>query len=194
LAFLDNTGEALAGLLRKGNAGSGTAADHIEVLDLAVEQLPDVHRYGTDILVRTDTAGCAKAFLAHIRGLRREGMRSFFSVGTPITQPIRDAIVHATAWICALDSDGDLREGAQVVELTYLVTPGLLAGYPAGTRLICRRERSHPGLIWTCSTPSKDSATRCSPATHPWPAAAPSNTCKTRHRAHARVERPHPHR
>lgn len=54
LAFLDNTNEALAGLLRPGNAGSNTAADHIVVLDRALAQIPDPHRYGTPILVRTD--------------------------------------------------------------------------------------------------------------------------------------------
>ena len=43
VAFLDRgdgTGEALAGILRPGNAGSNTATDHIEVVDLALAQLP----------------------------------------------------------------------------------------------------------------------------------------------------------
>ena len=40
LAFLDATGEALAGILRPGNAGSNTAADHVELLAMALEQLP----------------------------------------------------------------------------------------------------------------------------------------------------------
>lgn len=47
LCFLDNTGEALAGLLREGRAGSNTAADHITVLDQALAQIPDQHRHGT---------------------------------------------------------------------------------------------------------------------------------------------------
>jgi hypothetical protein len=38
--WLDNTSEALAGILRPGNAGANTAADHLEVLDLALAQLP----------------------------------------------------------------------------------------------------------------------------------------------------------
>ena len=38
LCFLDNTGEALSGLLRPGNAGANTAADHITVLDHALAQ------------------------------------------------------------------------------------------------------------------------------------------------------------
>jgi hypothetical protein len=47
LAFCDNTGEFLTALLRRGNAGSNTAADHITVLDAALTQLPDQHRHGT---------------------------------------------------------------------------------------------------------------------------------------------------
>ena len=39
-AWLDNTGEALAAVLRPGNAGSNTAADHLTVVDAALAQLP----------------------------------------------------------------------------------------------------------------------------------------------------------
>lgn len=66
LAFCDNTGEFLAAQLRRGNAGSNTAADHLSVLDAALAQLPDIHRHGTPILVRADTAGCTREFLAHV--------------------------------------------------------------------------------------------------------------------------------
>ncbi len=67
LAFLDNTDEFLAGLLRRGNAGSNTAADHIAVLDAALAQIPDAYRHGHPILIRADGARCTKAFLAHVR-------------------------------------------------------------------------------------------------------------------------------
>ena len=40
LCYLDETGEALAGVLREGRAGSNTAADHVEVLTLCLEQIP----------------------------------------------------------------------------------------------------------------------------------------------------------
>ena len=40
LAYLDDTREALAGVLRPGNAGANTASDHVDVVDLALEQLP----------------------------------------------------------------------------------------------------------------------------------------------------------
>lgn len=52
--FLDNTREALSGLLREGRAGSNTTADHIEVLEQALVQIPDTHRYGTPTLIRRD--------------------------------------------------------------------------------------------------------------------------------------------
>jgi hypothetical protein len=48
--FADATGEALPGVLRPGNAGANTVADHITVLDAAIAQLPETiatgHRSG----------------------------------------------------------------------------------------------------------------------------------------------------
>ncbi len=53
-------------LLRKGNAGSNTAADHIAVVRAALTQLPG-HKSGTrpgrKILIRADGAGCTHEFL-----------------------------------------------------------------------------------------------------------------------------------
>src|SRR6266545_1239182 len=99
--FLDGTREALSGLLREGRAGSNTTADHITVLDQALTQIPDAHRYGTPILIRSDSAGCTQGFLAHIRGLREYGIDTCFSVGVAITEPVRAAIRAATDWIPA---------------------------------------------------------------------------------------------
>ena len=56
LCYLDGSGEAPAGILREGKAGSNTAADHIAVLDLALEQLDEQALEG-EILVRADGAG-----------------------------------------------------------------------------------------------------------------------------------------
>jgi hypothetical protein len=92
LAFLDNSGEFLAGLLRPGNAGANTAADHITVLDQALAQIPDVDRHGVPVLIRADGAGCTKAFLAHIRGLRDQGVATEFSAGWALTQRERTAL------------------------------------------------------------------------------------------------------
>lgn len=184
LCFLDATGEALAGLLRPGNAGSNTTADHITVLDRALEQIPDAHRHGTPILIRSDSAGCTHGLLADVRGLREHGVDARFSVGVAITEGFRQAIGAATNWIPALDATGELRDGAEVCEITGLVTD---AGYPAGTRFIVRRECPHPGAqLSLCDTIA---GKRHQVVATDTPAGGGSiQFLEARHRAHARVE------
>lgn len=149
VAFVDHgqggTGEPLTMLLRKGNAGSNTAADHITVARQALAALPgiDTSRPGRKVLVRTDGAGHTHDFLdwLHARGVS-------YSVGftLPATMPALYALVPEACWQAALDADGDIREGAGLVEVTDLLTgQGLLKGYPPGLRVIVRRERPHPG-------------------------------------------------
>jgi uncharacterized protein YjiS (DUF1127 family) len=141
LAFLDHgdggTGEALAGLLRPGNANANNAADLIATLDLALEQLPAGLR--DRVLVRSDGGGYSHAFFAAIvdRGLE-------FSVGWQANYDIADAIAICpeAAWTPAYNSDGEPRDGADVAELTGLLDLSL---WPAGTRVIARREVPHPG-------------------------------------------------
>jgi Transposase DDE domain group 1 len=156
LCFADATGEALAGLLRPGNAGANTVADHLVVLDAAVAQLPAEVAAGhgpgdapelvaRPLLVRTDSAGCTHGFVAGCRA-RNIG----FAVVARSNAQVHAAIskVHADdgRWAPALRPDGEPREGAQVAELTDLVD---LADWPAGTRLIVRREPLHPGAQQT---------------------------------------------
>lgn len=184
LCFLDATGEALSGILRAGNAGSNTAADHIAVVDQALAQIPDAHRYGTDILVRSDSAGASKAFLAHIRGLREQGVRSFFSIGVAITDPIRTAIAVCLDWQPAIDGDGDLRDGAEIAEISHLVD---LSGYPDGTRMIVRRERPHPGAQLSLFDSIEGLRHQVFITDTPRPACS-VQLLELRHRAHARVE------
>jgi hypothetical protein len=133
----DGTGEALAGILRPGNAGSNTAQDHIEVVDLALAQPPRAAR-DQPILVRADSGGATHALVDH---LRQRGVR--FSVSLPADERVRAAVlaVAADAWQPAVDADGQPRPGAEVAELATLD----LSGWPAGTRAICRREDPHPG-------------------------------------------------
>jgi Transposase DDE domain group 1 len=133
----DGTGEALAGILRPGNAGSNTAADHVEVIDLALAQLPSTTR-DQQVVVRADTGGATHAFTGH---LRERGVR--FSVSLPADERVRAAVlaVGEAAWQPAVDPDGQPRDGAEVAELHGLD----LIGWPPDTRAICRRERPHPG-------------------------------------------------
>jgi hypothetical protein len=184
LCFLDNTGEALAGLLREGRAGSNTTADHITVLDQALAQIPDAHRHGTPILLRADAAGSSHGFLAHIRSLRQQHLDIRFSVGAAITEPVRAAIRAATGWAPAVDADGDLREHAEVSEITGLFDA---AGWPEGTRFLVRRERPHPGAQLTLFDTIEGWRHQVV-ATDTPPGGGSIQHLEARHRAHARVE------
>ncbi|MGH2855429.1 MAG: IS1380 family transposase [Solirubrobacteraceae bacterium] len=130
--------EVLAGVLRPGNAGANNAQDHLDVLELALEQLPESALDG-DILARSDSAGASHEFAS---GCRETRIR--FSLGYPINNTVREQILAASeaAWKPALNADGEPRDGAWVTELTANVD---LGSWPQGTRLICRRERPHPG-------------------------------------------------
>lgn len=132
-------GEALAILLRAGNAGSNTAAEHIEVAKLALAQLPRALR--RRVLIRTDSGGGTHEFLAW---LARPGRRLHYSAGMTITEDMQDAILALPerVWEPAYDAGGQVRPGAWVAELTGLLD---LEGWPAGMRVIVRKERPHPG-------------------------------------------------
>jgi hypothetical protein len=156
LCFLDRPDvageEALAGLLRKGNAGSNTAEDHIIVLDQALAALPE-HAcpqpgeergtwVGPRLLARSDSAGVTHAFAAACvdRGVD-------FSCGFPVdtrVQRIVDAIPEE-CWHPAIQTDqgegNNLREGAWVAEATGMID---LSAWPEGSRLILRKERPTP--------------------------------------------------
>jgi hypothetical protein len=138
-AYLDETREALGGVLRPGNAGSNTAEDHKAVVDLALAQIPVEYIAELDILVRADSAGATHGFLDYCR----EGNLRF-SVGYELTEQVRTAILQIPedAWVPALDQDGSERKNGEVCEITDMVD---LSTWPEETRLIVRRERPHPG-------------------------------------------------
>jgi hypothetical protein len=135
----DGSGEPLAIVLRAGNAGSNTVADHIEATRLALAQLPRHLR--KRVLIRTDSAGGTHDFLTW---LTRPARRLHYSVGFTITSEIQDAIlkVPATAWTPAYDSDSEVRDGAWIAEITGMLD---LSSWPKGLRVIVRKERPHPG-------------------------------------------------
>jgi hypothetical protein len=132
-------GEALGIVLRPGNAGSNTAAEHIEVTQLALAQLP--RRARRRVLIRTDSGGGTHEFLAW---LASPGRRLHYSVGMTITEDMQAAILALPGriWEPAYDAGGQVRPGAWVAELTGLLD---LAAWPAGMRVIARKERPHPG-------------------------------------------------
>ena len=145
LAFLDHgpagTGEPLHLLLRPGNAGSNTAADHITVTRKALQQLPGYQpgtRPGRKVLIRADSAGGTHAFLDWLTSRRLS-----YSVGFTLGD-ISDVLttIPERVWTPAYDADGQVRDGAWVAELTGLLN---LTSWPAGMRVIARKERPHPG-------------------------------------------------
>ena len=135
LAYADETGEALAGELRPGNAGANTAADQIEVAEQALGQIPEEHVQEIEILLRTDSAGATHELLDWCR----EG-RIRYSVGYDLTETVRAAIValEEESWRPAVDQDGSERPNGEVAEITHLLD---LSGWPEGSRVIVRRER-----------------------------------------------------
>jgi hypothetical protein len=174
--YLDESEEALAGILRPGNAGANTAADHLTVLGQALAQLPEC-AWGMEMLARADSGGATHEFVNELRELEIR-----FSIGFDLTEPVRQAILATpeSAWVPALTQAGQEREGAGVCELRELG----LGTWPPGTRAICRRERPHPGAQLTFSdhqgyrfqafiTDQTDSDLA---------------RLEARHRAHARVE------
>jgi Transposase DDE domain group 1 len=149
-AWCDNTGELLVVLLRAGNAGSDTAADHLTVLQAAIEQIPPEHR--RKILVTVDGAGSTHALVDHITQLNAEhpDMDIRYAVGFDLDQRGRVAIgrTHERVWCPALDAQGEPRKGAQVAELT-----GCTAPTPQATG-------SRPGPPTCGSSPAEKTRTR----------------------------------
>jgi len=170
LAYCDNTGEPLAGQLRKGSAGSNTVADHLEVLAAAITALPPAFR--RRLMVTCDGAGASHGLIERLDTLAsRPGHRLIYSIGWELGERERAAItaVPARAWQIAIGPRGEVRERraddacadrgcghrrcwieeAHVTELTALLRTGRagdqLDGWPASMRVFARRERPHPG-------------------------------------------------
>ena len=150
--FADDTGEVLAALLRPGNAGPNSIADHLSVLDAAVAQLPPEvaagHRPGNHaglvvraVRLRTDSAGCSPRLAADLRA-RNIGFSVVARSNAAIAAAISRVADDDDRWAGAVRQDGDERPGSAVAELTDVVE---LSGWPDGTRLIVRREPLHPG-------------------------------------------------
>jgi hypothetical protein len=138
-AYADETRESLSMMLRPGNAGSNTAADHVTVIDRALAQIPAEQIENLEILIRADSAGATHETADHC-----DDANLRFSFGYELTETVRTAILQTSddAWIPALDQDGSERENGQVVEITHRLD---LSSWPKGSRVIVRRERPHPG-------------------------------------------------
>jgi hypothetical protein len=138
-AWLANTTESLAMLLRPGNAGSNTVADHIAVLAAAVRQIPA--RFRSRLLVRVDGAGASHELITHLLSLAGRRRTVLFTCGWMITAAGEQAIrlLPATAWQAAVDQDGTVQEDRHVAEVTHLMSRA--GSWPAGLRWIVRRTK-----------------------------------------------------
>jgi len=171
LAYCDNTGgEPLAWMLRRGSAGSNTAADHIAIADAAIAALPPAWR--RNLMITVDGAGFSHKLLKHLDALAaRRGHTLAYSCGWELDAREKAAIklVPEQAWQIAIDHRGEVRERradaacadagcghcgcwieeAHVTELTGLLREGpdgdQLKDWPAAMRIFARRERPHPG-------------------------------------------------
>jgi hypothetical protein len=215
LAYCDNTGEPLGGMLRPGSAGSSTAADHLAVLDQAIAALPPKHR--RRLMVTCDGAGASHDLVTRLDALAsRRGYHLTWSVGWELGEREKRAIsmVPARAWQIAVDGAGEVRERraegacadrdcghracwieeAHVSELTGILRGGRhddIATWPEAMRIFARRERPHPGAQLTLFE-AEDGWRYTLRATN-----LPEKTCGWRgqaacidaaHRVHARVE------
>jgi hypothetical protein len=202
LGFVDHAtssgGEPVGELLRPGKAGSNTAADHVVVLDAALAQLPADLRVRNEsgripVLVRTDAAGATKEFAAH---LAEQGVE--FSVGASFAHlDVATALAHLPkqAWTPAYQARKpraaeqgvqiEPRDGAWVAEATGLIE---LRGWPAGTRLILRKERPHPGAQLRITDDDGLRITGFLTNTAHGGAGRQLADLELRHRRHARVE------
>ena len=189
-AFVDHgqngTGEPLSMLLRPGNAGSNTAADHIAVIRSALKQLPANnqrgHRSGRSVLIRVDGAGSTHELLDWLSARKLSYSVGF---GLPDHTPDLLAKIPEQAWTPALDAEGEVRQGAWVAELTGLLN---LSRWPAGMRVIARVERPHPGAQLRITDADGNRVTAFATNTAPGGPGTQIAALELRHRRRARCE------
>jgi hypothetical protein len=119
----DGSGEPLATMLRTGNAGSNTAADHITATKLALAQLPKQAR--RRVLVRANSGGGTHEFLDWPTAPSR---RLAYPVGFTVTDEAQQAIMQipARAWTPAYDGGRRLPGGSGCRhDLGFLLGSGL---------------------------------------------------------------------
>jgi hypothetical protein len=133
-------------------------------------------------VVRSDSAGATHAFANACRD-----HDAGFSFGYPVDVRVQDAVDtlnRGDAWYPAIDT-GEIRDGAWVAEATDLVN---LSAWPAGTRLILRKERPHPGAQLRFTDADGMRVTAFITDTAPNVIAGQLAGLELRHRQHARVE------
>ena len=184
--WCDNSQESLALMLRPGNAGSNTVADHVAVLTVAIAQVPARHR--KNLLIRADGAGASHGLIEWLTALNaKRGRTVEYSVGFAVTDRVRAAItkVPTTAWAPAIDPEGDARDNGDVVEITGMLN---LTTWPDGMRVLIRREHPHPGAALSLFEEADGWRYQAVATNTPLATGGQVAFLEARHRAHARVE------
>jgi hypothetical protein len=155
LCFIEPVGLA-AGMLRPGGATANNAADQLAVIDQAIACLPESwqagHHDGDDrtdvrrrLMVRADTAGgTAKV----TKGLAARNL--LFSVGMRANDAAAAVIadIDDNAWVPAVNTDGQPRDGAEVAE----VPNSCLTGHRKAPVRSCAASGPTPAPACGCGT------------------------------------------
>lgn len=144
-AWVANTRECVAMLLRPGNAPPNDVADHKTVLAAALRQLP--LPLWSKLLIRIDGAALSHALLDHLQTLTTSRRRVRWVTGWAINTADEQAIalLPEEAWVTALRQDGEIHaiKGPDGEWLSYqfaeLTGVRDLTLWPEGMRLIVRR-------------------------------------------------------
>ncbi len=104
-----------------------------------------------------------------------------------MTDKVRDAIarVPKTAWQPAITAQGEPREHGDIVEITGMLN---LKNWPAGMRVLIRREHPHPGASLTLFEDADGWSYQAVATNTPVAKGGQVAFLEARHRAHARVE------
>jgi hypothetical protein len=154
LAVCDNTGgEPLAWMLRRGSAGSNTAADHTALTDAAIAVLPPAFR--RKLMITVDGAGASHELVKHLDKLAaRPGYQVFYSVGWALTGREKTALrlIPGQAWQIAIDGRGEVRECSATLTVSVSGLIGVIEGERAGFARVlvagcaARRHRERVGF------------------------------------------------
>jgi hypothetical protein len=142
--------------------------------------------YRRHLLVRADGAGATHELVdwltaqCQIRGRRVEYSVGFPTKNAALTSAITK--LPSRAWTPAITASGEVREGADVAEVTGLLD---LSRWPVGMRVIVRREHPHPGAQLSLFEAADGFRYQAFATNTPTGQLA---FLEARHRAHARVE------
>ena len=148
------TGEPVSVLLRPGNAGSNTAADHITVMNQTMAALPghtDGAPWGRRLLVRTDAAGGTKKFINHLdqQGLAYSvGLATSWliaDIASTMTEVTKQGVIRPEGTISNIDDAYVADISTKVRTLGPSATGINIEDYPPDMRFIIRVEHAARG-------------------------------------------------